>query len=520
MTKEQAYEKLELPIGTDLQVVRQKFNQMHNEFLMQIDGVSFNPAMKQKKEQQLEELKEAYTLLNQSEGMDDSASLPRTERTFEQGSDRATESASAAQPAPSLKEALALFGLTALQDTEEIQQTIQQRLDQLTQQYQTIDIPVAKEAYKKEIDKANEAKQVIDKWIAERQASEKQAEQAQQRQAPPTTPPLPAKKSKAWVYVLPVLLVVGAMAYFVSQQSGKTTPEPQPQTDITAAKDSTAWKTAIAVHMQNAYQHYLSEFPEGIFAQAAKDSIAQLQGTIANDTQIATAPPTQDNKTTQQLAAQQERIKQLEQEAARKKEAESKPTTTDINSLVKQAKTLFDNKNYTEAAKLHRPAADQGNAEAQNQLGYMYLHGKGVTKSDVEAVKLFQKAAEQGNSDAYTNLGYCYANGRGVGRDNAEAVKWYRKAVNLGDATAINNLGYMYKHGLGVPKDVAEALKLYLQAANQGDKFGQYNLGFSYEKGDIVEKDIDEAIKWYKKAAKQGDQDAINKLKNLGITEY
>ncbi|MBD1433911.1 hypothetical protein H8B06_13820 [Sphingobacterium sp. DN00404] len=71
MTKEQAYEKLELPVGTNLQVVRQKFNQMHNEFLMQIDGVSFSPAMKQRMEQQLEELKDAYTLLNESESVND-----------------------------------------------------------------------------------------------------------------------------------------------------------------------------------------------------------------------------------------------------------------------------------------------------------------------------------------------------------------------------------------------------------------------------------------------------------------
>ena len=81
MTKEQAYEKLELPAGIDLQIVRQKFQQMHNDFQVQIDG-AFNEAMRKRKEQQLEELKEAFALLNESDSMDDSASLPHTQKTF------------------------------------------------------------------------------------------------------------------------------------------------------------------------------------------------------------------------------------------------------------------------------------------------------------------------------------------------------------------------------------------------------------------------------------------------------
>src|SRR5690606_18119106 len=88
----------ELPVGTDLQVVRQKFNQMHNEFLMQIDGVSFSPAMKQQMEEQLEELKAAYALLNESESMDDSASLPRTERTFDYGGGETQSRSSEPEP--------------------------------------------------------------------------------------------------------------------------------------------------------------------------------------------------------------------------------------------------------------------------------------------------------------------------------------------------------------------------------------------------------------------------------------
>lgn len=40
--------------------------------------------------------------------------------------------------------------------------------------------------------------------------------------------------------------------------------------------------------------------------------------------------------------------------------------------------------------------AEQGNATAQHNLGYMYDFGEGVPKNDAEAVKWYRLAAEQG----------------------------------------------------------------------------------------------------------------------------
>ncbi|MEI6399130.1 MAG: hypothetical protein WCO71_10190, partial [Pseudomonadota bacterium] len=51
-----------------------------------------------------------------------------------------------------------------------------------------------------------------------------------------------------------------------------------------------------------------------------------------------------------------------------------------------------------------------------------------------------RKAAEQGNADAQNNLGAAYDSGEGVGKDQAEAVKWWRKAANQGDAKSQFNL--------------------------------------------------------------------------------
>ena len=49
-----------------------------------------------------------------------------------------------------------------------------------------------------------------------------------------------------------------------------------------------------------------------------------------------------------------------------------------------------------------RKAAEQGDADAQSSLGYMYRKGQGVTQDDAEAVNWTRKAADQGNAEAQT----------------------------------------------------------------------------------------------------------------------
>ena len=157
-------------------------------------------------------------------------------------------------------------------------------------------------------------------------------------------------------------------------------------------------------------------------------------------------------------------------------------------------------------------AAEQGDADAQFRLGFMYLEGRGVQQDDGEAVKLFGQAAEQGHAAAQNNLGAMYYNGRGVQQDDEGAVKWYRLAAEQGDATAQNNLGGMYKYGRGIRQDSAEAVKWYRLAAEQGHAAAQNNLGAMYYNGRGVQQDDEGAVKWYRLAAEQGDATAQNNL--------
>ena len=155
----------------------------------------------------------------------------------------------------------------------------------------------------------------------------------------------------------------------------------------------------------------------------------------------------------------------------------------------------------------YKAKAEQGDAEAQFDLGFCYDDGRGVEKDYGEAVKWYRKAAEQGHAPAQFNLGYCYANGQGVRKDKEEAVKWYRKAAEQNYTPAQSNLGCCYDSGQGVATDYVEAVKWYRKAAEQGHIEAQFNLGYCYTNGQGVAKNKVEAYAWFSMAAK-ADSDA------------
>jgi len=91
---------------------------------------------------------------------------------------------------------------------------------------------------------------------------------------------------------------------------------------------------------------------------------------------------------------------------------------------------------YKTAFNEWKPLADQGDADAQHSLGWMYGNGRGVLKDYKQAVKWYQKAADQGGADAQHNLGVMYAYGKGVLKDLSKAKYWINKAYENPDASA------------------------------------------------------------------------------------
>ncbi len=74
------------------------------------------------------------------------------------------------------------------------------------------------------------------------------------------------------------------------------------------------------------------------------------------------------------------------------------------------------------------------------------------------AFKEWQPLAEQGEADAQVNLGLLYDFGKGVPQDYGQARDWYLKAAEQGHALAQANLGVMYwMMGPGVLQDYVQA---------------------------------------------------------------
>lgn len=131
------------------------------------------------------------------------------------------------------------------------------------------------------------------------------------------------------------------------------------------------------------------------------------------------------------------------------------------------AVAAYNRDDYASAIRLWRPLAEQGDAEAQHNLGVMYDIGRGVQQDYAEAVKWYKKAADQGNVNAQHAMGVMYHDGQGVIQDYAEAVRWFRRAAEQGLANAQYNLGVMYTNGQGVPQDDVKAHKWFNLSASR-----------------------------------------------------
>lgn len=84
--------------------------------------------------------------------------------------------------------------------------------------------------------------------------------------------------------------------------------------------------------------------------------------------------------------------------------------------------------NYPQAFAIFKRLAEQGDANAQYNLGLMYDNGYGIKQDYAQAVSWYRKAAEQWNADAQYNLGNMYSDGQGVRQSHSEAMIWWQKA--------------------------------------------------------------------------------------------
>ena len=195
---------------------------------------------------------------------------------------------------------------------------------------------------------------------------------------------------------------------------------------------------------------------------------------------------------------------------------------------------LLAGQGFAAAAEKIQAAAEQGDAEAQRNLGQMYAYGQGkkqdfamafewiskVAATDIisaitgfrelaslghlPALAWIRELAELGDTEAQIGLGDMHASGEGVARDDSKAAEWFYRAAEQGNRLARTRL---YADARNRNANARERLSAF---AKQGDAEAQWMLGWSY-----VPWDKAAAVEWFRMAAEQDHAGAQSKLADL-----
>lgn len=117
-----------------------------------------------------------------------------------------------------------------------------------------------------------------------------------------------------------------------------------------------------------------------------------------------------------------------------------------------------------------RAEALQGDADALNDLGWLWLNGSRLKPEPLLARRLFKIAAVLGSPEALFNLAEQAFYGKGARANPLLAIDYYEQAFESGIPCAAQALGGLYERGdEGVPIDHAKAIAWYKRGADEQD---------------------------------------------------
>lgn len=158
---------------------------------------------------------------------------------------------------------------------------------------------------------------------------------------------------------------------------------------------------------------------------------------------------------------------------------------------------------------LYESAIGCGNAHAMNDLGAQYYDGhRGFEQSFEKAMMYYHLAAQLGNQQAQENLGYCYYYGRDGKRDYEKAFHYFALGAFNGQLISLYKIGDMYLHGYYVDKNETEAFRIFVRCLQtmteeaEGRVAGPLflRLGKMYLEGLGTVKDLKAALACYQRA--------------------
>jgi TPR repeat protein len=126
---------------------------------------------------------------------------------------------------------------------------------------------------------------------------------------------------------------------------------------------------------------------------------------------------------------------------------------------IEEARDAMEANQFDKAMQMLRPAANAGNADAEELIGIMYAIGLGVTQDDRRAFEWYLRSAMKGHAGAQSGVGWYYEVGRGLPSiDLVRAYMWYTLSAIGGDPDALISQEEVIKKMN--PQQINEALEL------------------------------------------------------------
>lgn len=176
--------------------------------------------------------------------------------------------------------------------------------------------------------------------------------------------------------------------------------------------------------------------------------------------------------------------------------------------------------NLERAAKIYSYLAKKGNADAQRELGCMFLNGEGVSKNYKVAHSLLKKACLSNDTKAMCAMAYVYQYGLGTKTNKSLAFKLYLRAARMGNAIGCYGAGNMLYKGQGVKQNYQKAEEILLKGSEKGNAKCDFLLANYYAYGFGGTPDYSKAKEFLNKAVQNGhgwtvDMTLFNKLDSI-----
>lgn len=187
------------------------------------------------------------------------------------------------------------------------------------------------------------------------------------------------------------------------------------------------------------------------------------------------------------------------------------------NPLLGLVESIMVRSRYAEL----REQAIMEDADALNDLGWLWLNGSRLKASPALARRLFKLAAVMGSAEALFNLAEQAFYGKGIAVNPVLAIDYYEQAFEAGIPCAAQALGSLYERGdESVIADHGKAISWYKRGAAEHDVMACFLLGRLALDEASTEYDPALGLYWLQWAAMKGQVLATERLTDFYFSTF